>query len=103
MIVSSPELIYGDVRSRNLALMWAYSIHKKQLCPKCGYPRDVCRSQQAFSAQQAVCYATKVVEEAQAEASKSKAPQHGIMWMPEYQEVPLEQAAAKPPQGMFGT
>lgn len=93
----------GDLRSRNLRLMMAYTVHKRGLCPKCGYPRSVCRSQGGFTAQREVCHASAVVEERQAEEQKRKDPAHGVMW------VPVKQAAATDmdpdvinlPPGMF--
>ena len=81
--------------------MLAFTIHKRGLCPKCGYPREVCRSQDGFTAQRDVCHASAAVEEAQEQARKDNDPDHGVMWVPVFDEQPAGSTEAKPPPGMF--
>lgn len=96
------ERVIGDIRSRNLRMMMAYTVHKRGLCPKCGYPRAVCRSQSGFEAQREVCHATAVVEARQEEAQKAKASEHGVMWIPVKQgEVQVDEDVLRIPEGMF--
>lgn len=92
----------GDVRSRNLMLMMAYTVHKRGLCPKCGYPREVCRRESTFSAQREVCYASAVVEAQQEEEQKRKDPAHGVMWLPvKHDTKSVDEEMLSLPPGMF--
>ena len=83
-------------------LMMAYTVHKRGLCPKCGYPREVCRREATFSAQREVCYASAVVEERQAEEQKRKDPARGVMWLPvKHETVDIDPGLIEYPEGMF--
>lgn len=99
------EGILGDIRSRNLMMMVAYTLHKQGLCQNCGYPRDVCRSSTGFEAQQDVCHATAAVDEAKEAERKSETPTvHGAIWSPVVtaEPVPDSERPTQPPPGMFG-
>lgn len=82
--------------------MLAYTVHKRGLCPRCGYPRSVCRSQSGFQAQREVCHASAVVEAQQEQAQKSNNPDHGVMWVPTRNTQPsTDGPVVAPPPGMF--
>ncbi|GAA1450479.1 hypothetical protein GCM10009618_02680 [Nesterenkonia lacusekhoensis] len=102
-MVADPGAVEGDLRGRNLRLMMAYTVHKRGLCPKCGYPRSVCRSGGSFQAQREVCHASAVVEEKQEQAQKSSIPDHGVMWMPVKQSAAtdMDPDVINLPPGMF--
>lgn len=82
--------------------MLAWTIHQRGLCPKCGYPRSVCRSSGAFEAQREVCHASAAVEKAQEEHKSDN--DHGVMWIPEAMTAAGDdERPTQPPPGMFGT
>ncbi|KUG58984.1 hypothetical protein [Nesterenkonia jeotgali] len=93
----------GDLRGRNLDLMMAHTMHQRSLCPQCGYPKAVCRSEERFEAQREVCHASAVVEAQRAEAQKNDVPDYGAIYLPTYAGAGKgEESPVKPPPGMFG-
>lgn len=81
-----PDSAEGDVRGRNLILMHAFTMHKRGLCPHCGYPREVCRNEERFKAQKEYCYAKAAVDQADEEAQKTPGgADHGLLHVPVYQ------------------
>ena len=80
------QAVEGDLRGRNLELMLAFTVHKRALCPHCGYPREVCRNEERFKAQEEFCYAKAAVDEAGEEAQKAPGgAEHGLLHVPVYQ------------------
>lgn len=67
--------------------MVGYTLYSQSLCPHCGYPRSICRTQERFNARQEYCFAKAAVE--RAEDPEKKDEKLGLLYVPEYQ-APVE-------------
>lgn len=64
-----------DWEPYDFALIEAYQILQDEVCPKCGQPIWLCRSDSPrieFGVEETVCYATRAIEERNAKSGKDK-------------------------------